>query len=135
MAIDFTALKEQFKQQREINQKPFPVWALLILYHKGSSKDLYCDHFAGFKSLLHWLSPIQLTELSEPIAKLHRNYEMQELAKHLNTTQENLNHAYITALNILELTSHGYTSTQSIIQFSFDNAQLPKEVSTVSTKF
>ncbi len=134
MTVDFESLKLKFKQQREINQKPFPVWALLILYHKGAPKDLYCEYFAGFKLLLKWLGPIELTPHSEPIARLHRNYEMQELSKIIETTQENLNHAYITALNILELTQNGYTPTQSLIQFSFDNAQLSKKVSTVSTE-
>jgi hypothetical protein len=107
MAIDFHSLQMQFKQQREINAKPFPVWALLILYNKGKTQDLYCDYFEGFRLLHKWLGPIQLTSHIEPIPKLYRSYEMQELAKILNTSQENLNHAYITSLNIKELVQNG----------------------------
>jgi hypothetical protein len=94
------------KRARELREKPFPVWALLILYENSNARDTYCNYFEGFKLLVEWLSPIELTPHSEPLHKLQRSYEIQELATILQTTQENLNHAYQTALNILQLTEH-----------------------------
>lgn len=97
---------ERLKQQRLLATKPFPVWALLIIYNKSRTVDTYCNYFEGFKLLRDWLSPIELTPHSEPIPKLYRSYEIQELAKHLNTTQENINHGYQTALSIIQLASN-----------------------------
>ena len=93
------------KKQSEINRKPFPVWALLILYENGP-RTLYNNYFEDFILLRDWLGPIQLTPHSEHLPRLHRTYEIQELANILNTTQENLNHGYQTALSIIQLTSH-----------------------------
>jgi len=97
---------ERLKRQRELESKPFPIEFLLIIYERGSSKDLYCNYFEGFKLLVQWLGPIQLTPHSEPLNKLYRSYEIQELSIILNTTQENLNHGYQTCLTILQLASN-----------------------------
>jgi len=101
MGIDFDAIRKQLA----LKNKPFPLWALLILYDNSNKRDTYCNYFEGFKLLVEWLGPIELTPHSEPIPSLYRSYEIQELSKILHTTQENLNHAYITACNILELTA------------------------------
>ena len=88
--------------------KQFPIWALLILYLRSDKSTTYCNHFEGLTLLRDWLSqdaPIELTPHSEPIPYLYRNYEMQELARILGTTQDNLNHAYITASNIEKMLS------------------------------
>lgn len=103
------ALSEKLREitrQRELQRKPFPVEYLLILYIHSHRRDTYINHFEGFKLLLDWLSPIQLTGHSEPIPSLYRTYELQELSKHLGTTQENLNHGYQTALTILQLSPY-----------------------------
>lgn len=97
---------DRLKRQLELQKKPFPVWALLILYENGSSRDLYCNYFEGFKLLVEWLGPIELTPHSEPLNRLHRTYELQELSVILKTTQENLNHGYQTCLSIIQLASN-----------------------------
>ncbi len=101
-----TSSLELLKQKLAIKSKPFPVWALLILYEKSNARDTYCDYFEGFKLLHRWLSPIELTPHSEPLHKLQRSYEIQELATILNTTQENLNHGYQTAISIIQLAAN-----------------------------
>lgn len=108
------ALKQKLSEQR----RPFPVWALLILYQNSHRRDTYCNHYEGLKELINWLSPIELTPHSEPIPPLYRTYDIQEISKLLGTTQENLNHGYQTALSILQLSTN----------FTF----MPKEISTIS---
>ena len=87
---------ERLKQQRELANKPFPLWALLILCEAGNRADWYCNYFEGFKLLVNWLGPIELpaAPASLRIPRLHRTYEIQEIAKILNTNQEVIYHGY-----------------------------------------
>lgn len=104
------------RKSNEIKSKPFPAWALFILYIKSHPEDTYCNHFNGLHLLIEWLGPIELSQLSEPLPPLHTSYELQQIAVILGTTIENANHSYITALNIMELTKeNGYTPTLAVI--------------------
>ena len=75
------------KAKLALRAKPFPLWALLHLYETGSRDDLYCDYFAGFKLLIDWLSPIEVDPQIKgkrcKLPKLEYNYEIQEIARHL----------------------------------------------------
>ncbi len=125
---------EEFLRERELQKRPFPIWALLILYEKSNPRDTYVTYYEGFRLLVEWLNPIQLTPHSEPIPKLHRSYKLQEIAYILQTSDENLYHAYITALNILELTKNGYTPTETILLYDTHAAFVPSQVSAVSSQ-
>lgn len=114
---------ERFKQQRAIQQKPFPLWALLAIYHTSSRQDTYCNYFEGFKLLVDWLSPIEIPHLTiedrlkseNKIPKLFQGYEIQELATILGTTQEVIYHEYrhsLTEFELLLTSNTAFLSTQ-----------------------
>jgi len=72
----------------------FPLWALLILYERSKRSQVYNNYFAGFKSLLTWLNPIDLSAINlykiRSLTKLESSYELQELAAILNTSPSQL---------------------------------------------
>lgn len=105
------------KQQLEVSRKPFPLWALLALY-ETASRQLYVNYFSDFKLLADWLGPIEMPEVSSDIPKLFHTYEIQEIAKHLGTTQGQI--------------YHGYKTTISKLQQSAYSPQLSSQVRTVS---
>lgn len=84
-------LKQRFIEQR----KPFPLSALLRMYESSNRKDTYINGMEGFRLLAEWLHPIEITQAppSTRIPKLHQSYEIQEIARILNTSQENIYHA------------------------------------------
>ena len=96
------------KQQEEIKAKPFPLWALLVMYERGSLKDLYCNYFEGFKILIDWLKPIQIPaiENSLPIYKLHSSYAKQEIATILKCTQGQIENGYQDCISKLLIATH-----------------------------
>ena len=99
----------KLKQQRELQRQPFPLWALLALYEKGSRQTLYCNYFEGFKLLVAWLNPIEIPQLTieqrqeqqNRIPKMFHTYDIQEIATILNTSQESIYHGYQTTLSKL----------------------------------
>lgn len=99
---------ERFKQQRLLAAKPFPLWALLILCEKGRRESWYCNYFEGFKLLAKWLGPIEIPQApaSTRIPRLHRTYEIQEIATILKTSQENIYHGYQTQGTKLQQFTH-----------------------------
>lgn len=106
-------LKAQRESQRELQSKPFPLWALLYFCEIGNRNDWYCDYFSGFKLLVSWLGPIDIPNApsSLKIPRLHRTYELQEIATILNSSQESI--------------YHGHKTTFSFIQFASNTSQLP----------
>lgn len=86
----------RLKQQRELSQKPFPLWALLVFCEVGNRADWYCNYFEGLKLLIKWLGPVEIPAAPSQlkIPRLHRTYEIQEIAVILKTSQENIYHGY-----------------------------------------
>lgn len=72
----------------------FPLGAVLILYERSKRSQTYNNYFAGFKTLLSWLNPVDYSALNlykvRPLTKLESHYELQELAVILNTSQSQL---------------------------------------------
>ena len=99
---------ERLKQQRQLQQRPFPLWALLIFCENGSRRDWYCNYFENLKLLAQWLAPIEIPQApaSTRIPRLHRTYEIQEIATILKTSQENIYHGYQTSLTKLQQSTH-----------------------------
>jgi hypothetical protein len=120
MSESLTSRLAALKAGKELERKPFPLWALIILYNRARSRDVYCDYFYGFKLLRDWLGPIEIPEQEIPVPNLYRSYDIQEIAYHLGCTQGQINYGYQTAL--------------TVIQQLTDAAQLPKEIPTVSTE-
>src|ERR1035437_5776479 len=68
--------------------KPFPLWALLYLYYHAHLKDVYVNHFTGFKLLVDWLEPIEVpADIGVQLPRYCGNYELQEIAIILSTHQ------------------------------------------------
>jgi hypothetical protein len=73
-------------QQLINSRKSFPLSALLTLYIRANKQDVYCDFMQGFLLLRDWLSPIAPSSYQiKSIPSVFISYEIQELAKHLNT--------------------------------------------------
>ena len=70
-------------EQRALQQKPFPLSALLQLY-LTAQMPLYVNYFEGFQELIKWLGPIapSTKPIHWPVPKLFLTYEMQEIARH-----------------------------------------------------
>lgn len=72
----------------------FPLWAVLVLYERSKRYQTYNNYFSGLKSLIHWLNPIDYSALNlyktRPLTKLETSYELQELARILNTSQSQM---------------------------------------------
>lgn len=99
---------ERLKQQRQLQQRPFPLWALLIFCENGHRNDWYCNYFENLKLLVQWLAPIEIPQApaSTRIPRLHRTYEIQEIATILKTSQENIYYGYQTSLTKLQQSTH-----------------------------
>ena len=93
-----------FKERLALKNKPFPLHSLLIMYDT-CPRELYINWMEGFKILVQWLQPIQIDQAppNTKIPRLFRTYEIQEIAKILNTTQDNIYHAYRHSLALIEL--------------------------------
>jgi len=85
----------------------FPIESLLTLYSRAHKRDVYCDYFKGFKLLLTWLGPIAYPDIEPiPIPWYVRSYELQELARHLEISQQKL-------YTICERINHGLESNSN----------------------
>lgn len=73
--------------------KGFPLEKVLLIYSK-CRRTMYLNYFAELKLLIEWLGEIDKGELiSYPRLPWYvGNYELQELAKHLGTSQEHVYH-------------------------------------------
>lgn len=63
--------------------------SILVTLYIRAANILYVDHMDGFKTLVHWLgrpipSSIEYLKLPDCLG----NYTIQELAKHMGVTQE-----------------------------------------------
>lgn len=80
---------------------PFPLWALLVLYERGSSTDLFIDYMEGMELLVAWLSPIDIPTVSrttEQVPKLLRNYELNRIAEMVGVHPYIIYHEYLKLL-------------------------------------
>ena len=92
-------------EKRKLANTPFPMRALLTLYTKDSNRELYTDYFAGFKALVAWLAPIDITSkyVARKVFSPLYTYDMQEIATILKV------HPSIIQQELLEI----YTSCQN----------------------
>jgi hypothetical protein len=120
MALNLSALKEKLQQERLIKEKPFPLVALLYIF-EIANHQLYQNYFQDFILLRDWLSPIDIPEAPEHIKlpRCFRTYEIQEIARHLNTTQDNI--------------YYGYQNCLAILQQQTNSPHMPAKISTISS--
>ena len=82
------------KEQALIDSLPFLVASLLKLYSIANKKDVYCNHFEGFKLLTEWLAPIDTSAIAledaTTVDSLLLNYEVTVIAKYLNVNANSL---------------------------------------------
>lgn len=85
--------------------EPFPLWALLALYERGSSADLFPNYMEGMELLVSFLSPIEIPNVSrttEQVPKLLRNYELNRIAEMVDV------HPYVVYYEYNTLLHHPY---------------------------
>lgn len=82
--------------------KPFPMWALLVLYHNSSARDTYIEYHEGLKELINWLGPIEVPteyQLNYRLPpKLFHSYELQEFSKLVGADQSIVYQVYLDLL-------------------------------------
>ena len=82
------------KEQALIDSSPFLAASLLKLYSIANKKDVYCNHFEGFKLLAEWLAPIDTSAIAledaTTVDSLLLNYEVTVIAKYLNVNANSL---------------------------------------------
>ena len=82
------------KEQALIDAKLFPAESLLKLYSIANKKDVYCNHFEGFKLLTDWLAPIDTSAIAledaTTVDSLLINYEVTVIATQLNVNANSL---------------------------------------------
>lgn len=80
---------DALKKKLQARNKPTELHTILRLYFGANSEDVYISHFAGFKLLLDWLSPIKLpsntNEIPIVFSKVVASYEHIKLAEFLGT--------------------------------------------------
>lgn len=84
----------------------FPLSALILLYEKSDRLTMHCEYFAGFKSLMNALSPIDTEMLTgagkykpRPLLRFEENYALQEIARILNVDQSQLLDYYLDTIH------------------------------------
>lgn len=66
-----------------------PIQILLAIYCNCPASLLYLNHMAGFRSLVAWLGTIRpAVGQQKPVPQVLMTYEVQEIAKILGTTRE-----------------------------------------------
>ena len=82
------------KLQATLDSMQFPAASLLKLYSIANKKDVYCNHFAGFKLLTEWLAPIDTSAIAledaTTVDSLLINYEVTRIAAQLNVNANSL---------------------------------------------
>lgn len=98
----------RFIEAQKLKQKPFPLMQLLRLYTKARSDLVYCNYFEGFKLLVNWLKPIDISgyAIKKVFTPLY-NYEQQEMAVILGV------HPSIIQQVFIEL--YGHQTTESFL--------------------
>ena len=82
------------KLQATSDSMQFPAASLLKLYSIANKKDVYCNHFEGFKLLAEWLAPIDTSAIAledgSTVDSLLVNYEVTVIATYLNVNANSL---------------------------------------------
>jgi hypothetical protein len=99
------SLEPSIKEEIEEETRKFPFYALLLLYDRAYSKDLYINYMEGFKLLVDFLSPIEVPPMEEckntMVPKLYHNYDAHEIERVVGCNSKQLFKAYEETVKIL----------------------------------